>query len=151
MKFFWEWWTEDDGTDLPETLMTLFRTQAEIWTFLEQIGNTIHSAWETTALSTLPVWWAQRQAAVEPSATEHNVSIMVLYWFLFSNKWEIILVIHQQQPVIKGLIITEKVSIMRSQEWAATNAPVKPETRGGTEVALESGCNQGHLQIWLDC
>lgn len=95
--------------------MTPLGIQAETCTFLEQIGNTIHVARETPAWSVLPVWWAQRQAAVRLSVTEHNVSIMMFYWFLFLNKWEIILVIHQQRSVIKGLIITEKESIMRNQ------------------------------------
>lgn len=118
MKFFRGWWAKrDDGTELPETLMTLLRTQAETWTSLEPIGNTLPASWETTAQSAPPAWWAQRRAAAKPSVTEHNVSIMMFYWFLFLNKWKIIHVIHQQQSVIKGLIITEHVSIVRSQSW----------------------------------
>lgn len=113
-----EWGAKkDDGTELPETPMTLFRTQAETWTSLEPIENTLPASWETTAQSALPAWWAQRRAAAKPSVTAHNVSIMTFYWFLFLNKWKIVCVIHQQQSVIKGLIITEHVSIVRSQSW----------------------------------
>lgn len=121
MKFFRELWgKKDDGTELPETAMTLLRTQAETWTSLEPIENTPPASWEATAQSTLPAWWAQRRAAAKPSVTEHNVSLMMFYWFLFLSKWEIIRVIHQQQSVIKGLIITEHASIVRSQSWKTT-------------------------------
>lgn len=120
MRFFRDWTRRDNATELQEVLMTLLRIQAETWTLLKQMGNTINAAWEITAGFALLPWWAQRPAAVKLSVIEYNVSIMMLYWFLFLNKWKIILVIHQQRSVIKGLIITEKESIMSCQLWTAT-------------------------------
>lgn len=116
VKFFRDWTKRDDATDLRETLMTLLRTQVETWTFLQQIGNTIHAAWETPAWSALPVWWAQGPAAVKPSVVEYNVSIMMLYWFFFLNKWKIILAIHQQPSMIKASWALKKRAC-----WAASN------------------------------
>lgn len=52
MKFFRELWgKKDDGTELPETAMTLLRTQAETWTSLDPIENTLPASWETIAVS----------------------------------------------------------------------------------------------------
>lgn len=88
----------------------------ELSSFFQQMGNTIHATWETTATSALPVWWARGPAAVKLSVVEYNVSIMMLYWFFFLNKWKIILVIHQQPSMIKVSLALKKRAC-----WAASN------------------------------